>query len=324
MIIFEIFSKWSSRPRGERITEAKNDIDEELNFHMESIVQEKIKQGKSKEVAEQEAVKQFGSIQSYSDQCLIIELEKSVAKNHYLTAGLLCLALVTGFLGLEFYNLKNTQSRILNNLTSQKQETQNPDNDHHRLNGSVKTEQGEPINNANLLIILKTWPENRFRQQNFHLKSNELGEFQFKFQTPQDGQYAVHVTAYKDGYGFKSEYKIKEKNDLKPIKKFQFNLPQSSPFTIQVLEQNGSPIKDFCMYPSSRKTSSGEDHIIYHQASEPIQLNSNENGKIPIRLFTKGEMVNFRIRIPGKDWQEQKVEIPQKGNLISLILNSNG
>ncbi len=78
------------------------------------------------------------------------------------------------------------------------------------FSGTVMDESGKPLADADLLVILKTWPNDRYMQQDFYAKSDSEGHFTFPKLVPVNRQYAVQVVAAKKGYAFKSAYQLKQ------------------------------------------------------------------------------------------------------------------
>ncbi len=335
MKINELLISWFSFPDQRSASEIEYEIDEELQFHLELSIEEKIKQGIPKETAEKEAIEQFGSVNQYSNECRLVDLGDRIMINRFLAAGVIGLSLLVGYLVFETQQMKNSQMTLLDKLSKQQENFEEIQKDQKllltnissqqevldkltpekkTLSGSVSTTDGTPLDNVKILLILKTWPNNRYRQQNFHVVSNDKGIFEFDKLIPSNDRYAINITALKDGYVFKSVYQYIEHRDSESIKPIKFKLNKSNKFTLQFLDSSGTPINGVKVTPSGRGSKTGEEHLIYFQGSNPIRLTSDVKGEVTLNCFAKGDGARLNLQIPGIKTKGIIFQIPETEN----------
>lgn len=335
MNINELLVSWFSLPDSRSSTEIHNEIDEELQFHIETSIEEKVRQGTNREIAEKETLEQFGSVNQYSKECRLVDLGDRIMINRFLAAGVIGLSLLVGYLVFETQQMKNSQIVLLDKISEQQEDFQEIQKDQKllltnissqnevlnklapekkTLSGSVSTADGKPLNNVKLLLILKTWPNNRYRQQNFHVVSNDKGIFEFDKLIPAKDQYGINITALKEGYVFKSVYQFIEHRDSESLKPINFQLNKSHKITLQILDSNGTPINGVKITPSGREKITGEKHLIYFQGSDPICLTSDVKGEVTLNYFAKGDSARLGL---------QKLGIKSKGIIFKIPETEN-
>jgi hypothetical protein len=307
------------RPAVSIDTDIAPQIDEELLFHFRALVDENSARGMSPDDAWTDAQRRFGSIDRYAKQTWRIDMGHQLTLQRVGIIALLLLALLCSWLWLQVENLhgQNTQIlQLMKGMAPAKADDQPP-----KLSafvGNVLDDSGKPLANADLLVILKTWPDGRYMQQDFYAKSDSDGHFSFPQLVPVNRQYAVHVAAAKKGYAFKSAYQLKQGAAVKEPEPVKLRLDKAFPLTLVIRDKAGQPIPGAAVVPNSRKPQGGQEQAIYFQASDPLRCESNDQGEISFPYFVAGDKATIYLQTPGRDWESHSFVVQEKNNPYTL------
>ncbi|HWB11107.1 MAG TPA: permease prefix domain 1-containing protein [Pirellulales bacterium] len=312
-----------------RVDGQEQTIDEELMFHFRLLVDENRARGMSDDDAWRAAQNRFGSIKHYSDECRRVVLGVHPMLQNLSTAGVLVLALVVCWLFTEVRSLRQAAAtpparpQQTARLAQKTGDTAKAGREAaakklHDVAGTVVDHDGKPLADVHVLVILKTWPNNRYRQQDFADKTDKEGRFQFKNLVPAAGQRAVHLALVKEGYALKSTYELKKAGEPLETDALKLQLDDAVPMKLTVRDAKGRPAAKAQVMPFQRKTAAGEEHGVYFQAAEPIQAVADAQGQIPAGFFQRGDQAEIYVRLPGKEWEQLSVTIPQEGDSIEV------
>ena len=298
--------------------QADRDTDDELLFHLRSLVDENMDRGMSREEAWNEAEKQFGSLRGYWIACRRTTLAHGRLVPG-LIGGLAVLLLVVGWLAWETRSLRQQQRSApeASRLATQAIVPE-PNADHRDLEGRVFDSRGKPIAGADVFVILKTWPGGWFRQDNYFTKSNAQGRFLLRRLIPPDGQFAVQVAALKDGYALTSDYQLKEADEDRALDPIVLRMNDASPLTLVVNDLDGRPVPGAQVVLSVRHSAAGGEHLLYFQGSEPAHREANSKGQVPLHCLERGDTAQIYVRVPNGDWNLHAVDVPHKGDRIEV------
>lgn len=177
------------------------------------------------------------------------------------------------------------------------------------LTGKVTDTNGAPIAEADVLLIVKTWPNNRFRQDDYAVKTDGNGQFTLKGRIPLDGQYVVNAAVVPKGHAIVSKYVLVRDPAGEEPNQIEFQAPRSTTVRMTITDDAGKPLENALVAPSARFPESGdEEHLVYHQGSRPTWKKSNADGLVEIDWFAPGDIGKVRVRPRGGDWQE--VDVP--------------
>jgi hypothetical protein len=301
-------------------------IDDELMFHFRSLVDENRAQGMSDDDAWRAAQNRFGSLKHYSDECRRIVLGVHPMLQKFSTAGVFVLALIVCWLFIEVRSLRQAgatppaQSQSTIQLAQKtdtgkagKEATKSRD-----LAGAAIDRAGKPLADVHVLVILKTWPNNRYQQQDFAAKTDREGRFRFKNLIPTEGQRAVHLALVKEGYCLKSMYELKKAGEPLETDALKLQLDEAAAMKLTVRDASGRPAAKAHVIPFQRKTADGEEHGVYFQAAKPIEAVADAEGRVSAGFFQQGDQAEVYVQLPGMEWEQLSVAIPEQGDVIEV------
>jgi hypothetical protein len=313
---------WHRRDESPPTTDVGQDIDEELMFHLRSLVDEELAKGTSFDAAWCAAQDRFGSLPHYAGACRDITLEDRLMWQRFSIAGFVVLGMLVGWLALEVRTLRQGQVSLLaaNLAKSAAMEklVQKPSDERHAITGQVLDQNGQPIDSARLLVILKTWPNDRYRQDDFSTITDERGRFRLPNLVPSQGQYAILVAAVKSGYALTSNYHLQPEGEHRSVDPVTLHCERASPITLILRDDQGRPAAHARVAPSSRQAADGTSHLIYFQNCAAVQTASDADGRVHLGCFQRGDMAQIYLQLPGKDWQSCAFAIPKEGDTVEV------
>ena len=290
-------------------------VNDELLFHFRELVKEQLDKGESFDDAWDTAERQFGTLRKYEDECRTLRLREQLVPSKAMVGSLVAMVLVIGWLTFEVHSFGGKSNMLHAQTTSPSNEKSNL----HDLTGQIMDEQGKPLAGAQVLLILKTWPNNRFQQKAFNTKTDSQGQYTFEKMVPDDGQYAVLVTAVPDGYAFRSTY-ILEKKPTGPPKPIDIKLERASPVDVVVKDGDGNPIKDAEFFVARREPKESEQNLIYFLGSEPVHVKTGKEGQAKVNVLKPEDKGKIYIKSPSGDWIEKSFVVPKEGRPIEITL----
>lgn len=319
-----ICHSWFRLPATANIVHGEAGIDDELMFHFRSLVDENLAQGMSLDAAWQAAQDRFGSLRSYSHECRLAVLGVHPMLQRVSAAGLVVLSLLVAWLFLEVRSLRQAHAAPPATPHGQLRLAQKPagkeakpQKDTVDLAGTITDRKGKPLADVHVLVILKTWPNNRYRQEDFAAKTDSKGKFRLAGLVPKSGQRAIQLAAVKDGYALKSLYELRKAGETLASDSLKLELDDAVPLTLTVRDAQGKPVAKAQVIPFNR-TAGDEEHGVYFQAAKPIAAVTDEKGQVPVSVFRRGDKAEVYIALPGKDWEQFPVVIPETGDEIEI------
>lgn len=323
--------------------EAKSDLREELEFHLVSSAQDQLgdqlteggqeDDQRAVEAAQQEALNRFGDVSSVVRECCQVSISQEVFWHRVhqgVTVALIC---AVGFL---IYHTQLSQqsdphadfageaSKQTEHLSQQEMAIAisggtasgySPQETDGSIFGSVVGENGQPVNAAHVLAVVKTWPPHGFRQQAYMATSQSDGSFEFKNVYPTGHEYEIQIAALAGGRLLQSQYISMTTGVLDP---FEFRLKSSMPLALRFESENGEPIEGVRVFPFERVDDLGQRHIVYFDSADPIVRESNEAGNVPMPHFLPGEQATLYVQFPNGDWQTRQLVIPAGSDHVVL------
>ena len=308
---------------------AEDEIDEELMFHLRSLVDDNLAAGMSSEAAWRDAQDRFGSLRRYSAACREVTLFDRLLSPPVVAAGLLVFGLLVGWLLFEVRTLRHAQLALLDAAADKSSETpvatqsvvpplEQASLRRDDLAGHILDHDGKPIDDADVLVILKTWPGGRYRQQAFAATSDSEGRFRLPELIPADGQVGLLVAALKDGHALTSSYQLREAGGSIETGDLTLRLDESAQITLVLHDGRGRPVANARVLPSARQSPDGESHLVYFQGSESLQVEADSAGRVRVSCFERGDEAEVYVQIPGQDWQRHVVRIPGDGDVVEV------
>ena len=326
-----VFSFGRRRTQSPPAMSVEDDIDEELMFHFRSLVDDNAAKGMPLDDAWRNAQTRFGSLRRYATECRRVTPFDRFLFQGLPVLGLICLGLLVGWILIDVRSLREEQTALLD-VASQRE----AENDALRkksqvlplgdamlpalvdLTGRVLDRQAKPIPDAKVLVILKTWPAGHYKQENFATTTDADGQYRLPKLVPTSGQRAVQVAAVKDGYAIASSYQLNEADNQAAIAPVKLELAKASRITLVVYDSGGKPVANVRVAPHSRRTRTGERHMIYFQASEPVHTDTDAEGRVGLDCFEQGDEAEIYLRVPGKDWEHRAITIPNDKDVIEV------
>lgn len=244
------------------------------------------------------------------------------------TAGLVALTLLVAWLFVEVRSLRQAHAAPPA-AAGQRQTVQKPASGkksagpQRDLAGAITDSQGKPLADVHVLVILKTWPNNRYRQEDFAGKTDKQGRFCFDKLVPAAGQRAIQLAAVKDGYALTSLYELKKDGEAFESDALKVELAEAVPLTVAVRDAQGRPAAKARVIPLSRQAADGEQHSVYLQAAKPIEVVVDDGGRVRVHVFRRGDKAELCVQLPGKDWEQLPLTVPETGETVEIKTSGN-
>jgi hypothetical protein len=308
----------------------EDEVDEELMFHLRSLVDDNVARGMSSDEAWRNARERFGSLRRYSEACRGASFGNRLRWWGLPALGLLLVGVLAGWVLREVRSLREAQVTILEAQSQMKDDappsapdsepprSDRPSGLHRDLAGRIVDRNNQPIAGADVLVILKTWPGGSYRQEEFATRSDRAGAFRLPALVPGEGQRAVLVAAVKAGYVLVSQYQLSRKGEPLESDSLTLQLDDGAPITLVVQDSLGRPVANARVAPASRRSPAGEIHVVYFQGSEPVHAVSDAQGQVDLSGFARGDQAEIRVQLPGQDWEKYAIEIPGEGDTVVL------
>jgi hypothetical protein len=299
------------------------DVDDELMFHFQSLIEDDMAKGMTLSDAWQSARRKFGSLPHYSRRCRDLD---AISRRRLWSAGAVGAVLVLCIVGWTMIQVRTMRLLLRQELAAASAAAaakHSGDAEWKDFEGQVLDCNDHPLPRADVLVVVKTWPHGVYRQQASCLRTDDEGRFRLVGAVPAKGQSAVHLTAYKSGYAFTSIYQQRSATSESPFAASAVRLPTAAAVTLVVHDEAGRPAVAR-VAPQWRRSPSGEDHLVYFQASEPVQQTTDAMGRIELACFEPGDRAEIYLQLPGRDWVRRTVEIPKDGNVVVVSTPAGG
>lgn len=289
-----------------------NELKQELEFHLMSSASDLHESGMSIEESQSEAIEKFGDLKKVLRDCGDVTSSGQLVwqRAHLvITTGLvICVA---ALFAKQLQPIPRPDVGRLSMATGFSLEETHGD-----VLGEVSSSVGEAISNANVIVVVKTWPEGGYRQQSYMTTTDSDGSFCIEDVYPPDHNYEVQVSVVAEGRLLNSRYADMRSGILEP---FDFKLETTNPFEIRFQSETGEPLEHVAVFPSSRTDQDGNRHQVYLMGAAPIARRSNKLGTIPITEFSRGEQVAIAIQFPGEDeWQIREFTVPEDNQVVVM------
>ena len=309
-----------------------NELKEEIEFHLHSSVREQLDRGADLQSAKQEAIDRFGDLGQVIEDCGGIALAGPVFwhRAHLVVTGsLVCVVAALAFLVTQRIPAGDQPTGV--GLVVEKDGANTTGlNDSGRFNyatgclaedstgdvvGSVTDVLGEPLVSANVMVVVKTWPKDGYRQQSYMATTGPNGAFEIRDVYPPGIEYKVQVTAIAEGSLLAMESTEVRTGELAP---FEFRLHESVPLELKFVSADGEPLEGVSAIPSFREDQSGSQHFVYFYGSDPLVKRSDQEGRVSMPHFLPGEKVAFNVQFPGDNWQVREIVVPDSRQFVEL------
>lgn len=311
--------------------EIEEDVRAELEFHLYELADELQLQGHQESDARRLATERFGNVDAYVRECQRIKRGNQIVLQRILVATSLALVVFVGLLAWRTFALAADQQHLIAQLEQTQAELANlrqPQREIASLaptttvTGRVLTKQGEPIANAHLLAIYKTWPGGSYHQESLHTTTSDSGEFTLPKELRTSGKHALQLAVVADGYAFESLYEMNPAEGLNGLPPIDFRLAKATPLRVQLLDSNGEGIANAEVFLQDRMAADGARHGIYFQGSEVVHQRTDADGFVTLATSSAGDRVILLARVRGEDWQMFDAEVREGRESVVLTLSS--
>ena len=286
-------------PRGipDRVSES---IRDEIVFHITESAAREIEAGAPIENAHFAAIDKFGDVTGVVRECATdaADVHSRWHRRHLAATAVLLVGVVAG--SVWAVRAMNAPPWI-------------GDGD---VTGRVVDDAGEPIADAHVLAVVKTWPKLAFRQLAYTAVTDADGRYRIDDVYPLDEKYEVQLAVIADQRLLQSAYVDLQSGPLTPI---DFKLRATTPMVVRFESTNGQPIAGVEVFPSERVDASGERHTIYFCSGAPIIARSDEAGRVSLPYFSPGDRVAFYVREPFGEWRTEELTVDSAGEIVVRV-----
>jgi len=296
--------------------ELDSSIKDEIEFHLSESTDDHLRSGMTRTAARRAALDRFGDVNRVIRECRAASsVDQTVCHRlHILVTAALVIAVVALLV------TRHPASTVVATTS-----TGDLDNDTPTptlagdIRGQVVDEQSRPIGNANILAVVKTWPENGYRQQAYMATTNVDGQFTIDDVYPVGEECHIQIATVADKRLLQSTYIRSAGEELAPV---VFQLPATETFALRIEGNDGESVAGAEVFPHRRVDSSGQDHLVYFDSADPIIQRSNEKGVVELPYFVPGDRATIYLRLPDRDWHTREVVVPRAGNVVLLEAES--
>ncbi len=306
------FPSTAQRGRGQR------ELQEEFAFHLLSSAEEHFEAGADLEESQRVALSRFGAIQDVLQECSRVAESRAAFWHRVHALSTLALLCAVGYL---FHNwLTLSRETAIENADSLAASGYTLAQTNGDIVGTVTDEIGRPMTAANILVVVKTWPNNGYRQQAYTAASRTDGTFEIRNVYPPEQDYEIQIAAIADRRLLQSQYFDTMRGKLGPI---HFRLEASPNLSLHFESEAGEPIEGVSVFPFERIEASGKRHRVYFDSAEPIICKSNASGTVAMPHFLPGERASVFVRFPGEEWNERQLVIPPEQDEVVITRPKN-
>lgn len=307
---------WWSRsgdPRSRQ--EIEQDVRAELESHFAQLVDDLESQGTPPAEAQRVARDRFGDIDGYVACCEQIKTGDRIVLQRILLGVSGTLVVLTGVLGWQLWSVAGDQQQLISQIEQTQLELQElraaqaepatatpPREKLAEVSGRITDDNGQPIADAHVLAIYKTWPDGRYQQRSANTTTNADGEFQLTKRLDIGHKHALQIAFAAEGYTLASRYSVnpaKGEDRLAPI---DVMLQPVTPVRVRVVRSDGTGLASASVLPSSRQSPTGETANVYFQGSAPIHLVTEADGTLTLPYFQPGDQAELTVQVDDK-WQ---------------------
>lgn len=181
------------------------------------------------------------------------------------------------------------------------------------LVGQVVDEMGKPVAGAHVLAVVKTWPQQAFRQLAYTAITGDDGMYRIDNVYPLDEKYEVQIAVIADERLLQSNYFELREGELEPV---DFKLQSTTPLAVRFESAEGRPLVGVHVFPMSRTEPNGEEHLVYFCSAGPIVEESDADGRVTLPYFSPGDRAALYVRPPEGEWSAHEASIDDSGEVV--------
>ena len=280
-------------------------IHDEIAFHIAERAAENLARGMSEEDARQAAVSRFGNPALVAADC-----QSTAASGlwlwHWLHLGMTAvLAVAVAAIWWGGRTQEQAAAKLPPGIASMLDNDWTGD-----IAGKVVDETGRPLEQAHLLVVVKTWPDQSYFQRAYLSTTDQRGEFRIEDVYPLNDRYEVQIAAVADRRVLRSTYHGDGFGSLPPV---VLTLPPSTGMTLQVESETGALLRDIEVLPQGRIEANGEAHLIYFDSAQSLVRRTDVTGCAELPYFQPGDTARLLLRVAKGEWIVREVVVPPAG-----------
>jgi hypothetical protein len=279
--------------------EVSRSIREEIEFHLAERARQQMRDGAEVDEACQTAVAQFGDVEGVVRGCHQAA-GAAHARWHWAHLGTTAVLLVAVGL-LSVWVVRNSGE---------------PPAGEGDVTGRVVDEQGRAVANANVLVVVKTWPKQAYRQLAYVAITRADGSFEIENVYPTDEKYAIQLAVVADGLQLQSTYVDLRDGELEPV---QFRLAATEPVTLRLHTTAGLPLEGVEVFPHERLEADGSRHMVYFCSGGSVVRRSDSQGEVSLPYFAPGDAATVFVRLPGGDWKPKTFPVGDSRDIVVTL-----
>jgi len=312
-------------PDSRPVAEVEKDIRDELQFHLEMAAAEEMLQGVSADEALDRVRERFGDVDEIRRVCRRVKLGDRIMLQRIQAVLMVMLVVAVIFMGVRMVVAQRANASVFQDVANQLRQVQAglgsgavaaPARPMANVSGRVLDAKGEPIAEADVLVIVKTW-RSGYHQEDHAAKTDAKGSFILEGIYPPGAKHAVHVTVLHDGHAFQSWYGLhKEGGEVDPL---DFRLEGAREIELRFVDRSGNEVEGVVLRPFSRALQDGTRHLVYHQGSEPVWRESGSDGRALLACFGVSDEATISYRGPGGEWKSESRKVPPDGRIEIVV-----
>lgn len=271
------------------------DIDQELQFHLDCRTDELCESGLPPDQARSRAISEFGDMNQVRRQCRTINYGWRWILNLALAAMLLGSLGAITWLSLQLSSARSQNLALGEKLSGVKAMlaiaspamTTPKKGD---LKGTIVDDKGNPIKGAKILVARKRWPNGRFSMDKARAVTDEKGKFTIKKFHRGEEKFEFNFTVLAKGYGMYSMYRA---NFDSSKEGFHISLVPAIKKKFRVY-RDGQPVAGAKLSINNRKTKSGEniaEYQLYGINLDAGSVKTDKEGYAELPYLTEGDEV---------------------------------
>ncbi len=175
--------------------QARNELKDEIEFHLESSAKDQLRSGLSVDESVQVAKERFGDVSAVVRECDQVFGSGLMFWHRLHQCITVALVAAVGWLGWYVMGLQEKFADT-NLVAATGYSIRSTDGD---LRGDVIGEDGRPVSSAHVLAVVKSWPPNGYRQQSYMTTTGKDGTFEIRDVYSPNHDYEVQVSAIQNG-----------------------------------------------------------------------------------------------------------------------------
>lgn len=285
------------------------EINEELDFHIQSRMDELVDRGMTTAEARRQANHEFGDRRIFARDCEKVRLGQQLWFRRLMLAAMAASVVAISYLSWISYSLNNQNLLLSSQLRTMAATGPFGYQYDKDFKGIVKDEDGNPIANARVLLLHKSWPRG-YMQRAYSTTTNEKGRFVFDNQYTSRIRNGFLVTVLAEGHEMTMKYELYDPRARVPS--FKFDLPKVPDRSFTFVDDAGEPLANADIFLSNRHVDE-DDHLIYSISRESASFKTDESGNVVLSYFQPGDIVDFEVTSGGKT-VEVKVTVEDRNS----------